>query len=119
MQKHLNCSHAPLQVKPSLGDVPRKAGESVALIRQHASTLLDELRAAQAASDQRLADVGRVDPMKSVTGQSALDRAIEETERLIASLDEPVRSRRSSIARVMVEPNLTGSRSWHQTAATG
>jgi hypothetical protein len=57
-------------------------------VRELAGQLLRQLRIDRALSEQRLADNGRNDPIKIVTGHSALDDAIQSTEGLIKSIDE-------------------------------
>lgn len=56
-------------------------------IRGQASELLRRLIADQRRCEQRLAQGGGRDPLKSLTGQSAMDRAIDETRRLINDMD--------------------------------
>lgn len=71
---------------PPLSAVPAD-DTALATLRQ-ACRLLDELRAARAALDERLAASGRRDPLRVVTGRTALDRACAETEELIRTMDE-------------------------------
>lgn len=51
-----------------------------------ASELLEQLCAARQSTEQRLAEAGRIDPLKKVTGRSSLDNAIERTERLLQEM---------------------------------
>ncbi len=53
-----------------------------------ACRLLENLKADRARLEARLAAARRVDPIRHVTGQSALDRACAETEDLIRLVDE-------------------------------
>ena len=59
-------------------------------MRQQANELLKRLLADRDQSEQRHAETGKRDPMKSVTGRSALDNAILATRDLILRLDELV-----------------------------
>jgi hypothetical protein len=56
--------------------------------RDDARHLLRFLMLDRAELEQRLAAAGKRDPLKWVTGRSALDNAIEETRRIIDALDE-------------------------------
>jgi hypothetical protein len=56
-------------------------------IRGQATDLLHRLIADQRRCEQRLAQGGGRDPLKSLTGRSAIDRAIDETRRLITDMD--------------------------------
>ncbi len=51
-----------------------------------AEAVLRSLEAAQARSDRELTRLNRSDPMKEVTGRSAIERAIAATRSLIDSL---------------------------------
>lgn len=56
--------------------------------RDEAEGLLDRLIAERGAAERRLAEDGRHDPIKDLTGASAFDRAIESTRRMIGHMDE-------------------------------
>jgi hypothetical protein len=56
--------------------------------RQRAGVLLDDLIVDQRQSEKRMAAAGKRDPIKHLTGSSALDRAIEMTKQMIRSMDE-------------------------------
>jgi hypothetical protein len=56
---------------------------------RNACCLLERLRAEAIALDERSA-AGRGDPMILATGRSGLDRAVEQLEALIRTLDESV-----------------------------
>ncbi|MCI0363545.1 MAG: hypothetical protein L0Y44_06920 [Phycisphaerales bacterium] len=58
-----------------------------AQLRQQAVALLDRLTADREQSERRSADSGKRDPMKSITGQTALDTAIASTRDIIATMD--------------------------------
>lgn len=62
------------------------APDPVAL-RVQAGELLNRLIADREASEQRLAASGRRDPLKTVTGATALERAIAATREMIADMD--------------------------------
>jgi hypothetical protein len=57
-------------------------------MRQQAHALLARLLSDREQSEQRQAETGRRDPLKFVTGRSALDNAIATTRELIVRLDE-------------------------------
>lgn len=58
-----------------------------AVLRQQADGLLRRLLADRELSEQRLAASGRRDPIKTVTGVTALERAIASTKSMIAEMD--------------------------------
>ena len=55
--------------------------------RADAERLLSGLIDARSKSEARLAELSRSDILKSLTGKSALDNAINSTQRMIDSLD--------------------------------
>jgi len=55
--------------------------------RAEAARLLEELVRERAAAEARLAAVGREDPIKQVTGRSAFDAAIRQTQDVLARVD--------------------------------
>ncbi len=55
--------------------------------RAEAARLLEELVRERAAAEARLAAVGREDPIKRVTGRSAFDAAIRQTQDVLARMD--------------------------------
>jgi len=58
-----------------------------AQLRQQASNLLNRLVADRDACEQRAAEAGRRDPIKSITGRTALDGAIASTRAMIEQMD--------------------------------
>jgi hypothetical protein len=68
------------------GSATAEADASAA--REEALMLLRRLEADRAESEARLVELGRTDPIKDVTGKSALDRAIDEARAMVAALDE-------------------------------
>ena len=56
-------------------------------IRDQASDLLNQLLDHREQSEARFAEIGRTDPIKSITGRSAIDNAIETTRHLIRDID--------------------------------
>lgn len=56
-------------------------------LRQQARDLLDRLVADRQSSERRAAENGKRDPMKFITGRTALDNAIASTRQIIASMD--------------------------------
>ncbi len=59
-------------------------------VRDQADALLDKLIAERVRSERRLAEAGRADPLKLVTGRSAIDNAIAATREMIRDVDELV-----------------------------
>lgn len=59
---------------------------------ERAEALLQTLREARENSERRLAEQNQSDAMKRVTGRSAMDNAIESTQRMIESLERSVES---------------------------
>ena len=59
-------------------------------VRDQADALLDKLIAERRGSERRLAEAGRTDPLKLVTGRSAIDNAIAATREMIRDADELV-----------------------------
>lgn len=59
-------------------------------VRDQADALLDKLIAERRGSERRLAEAGRTDPLKLVTGRSAIDNAIAATREMIRDVDELV-----------------------------
>ncbi len=55
--------------------------------RAQAVSLLEVLHEAKLASEQRLVESSRPDPLKQVTGRSSLENAIEATRHMIEMLD--------------------------------
>ncbi len=56
-------------------------------IRTNARQLLSRMLADRAEIEQRLTESGRIDPVRVVTGRSALDATIHATQRMLAMLD--------------------------------
>ena len=56
-------------------------------IRTKAKELREHLLEQQAVLDARLTVTGKADPIRSVTGRSSLEQAIESTNAMITSLD--------------------------------
>ena len=59
-------------------------------VRDQADALLDRLLAERTRTERRLAEAGRTDPLKLVTGRSAIDNAIAATREMIRDADELV-----------------------------
>ncbi len=84
---------------------PSDVYERTLRAREEASAVLAELLAAHAECDQRLRLAGRrVDAVKAVTGQSAIESAIDETRRMIAGIDQALEElrQRGAAKRVIV-----------------
>ena len=58
------------------------------LIRRRASELLQRLKINRNTIEQRIGDSGRHDPLKFITGKSAMDNAISTTHTLITHMDK-------------------------------
>jgi hypothetical protein len=56
--------------------------------REQAGALLERLLEDRAGIEQRIAERGKLDPIKDLTGSSALDRAIARTREMIRHMDE-------------------------------
>ena len=57
-------------------------------VREQADALLRRLIAERTRSERRMAEAGRNDPMKVVTGRSAIENAITATREVIRDVDE-------------------------------
>lgn len=63
------------------------AAEPPEVVRRKAGRLLNELLIHRDQIEARLAEFGRVDPIKCVTGTSSMERAILSTRQLIQEMD--------------------------------
>jgi hypothetical protein len=70
----------------SLGALSADDARLLALRR--ACALLEQLESERQALDRRLEESRRLDPMRQVAGRTSLDRAVEDTRRLVRELDE-------------------------------
>ena len=70
--------------------------------RERAVELLKTLREARENSERRMAEQNQSDALKKVTGRSAMDNAIESTQRMIDSLERSV----ETLKRDMSEEEL-------------
>ncbi len=59
-----------------------------ALMRDEACRLLGRLTLERDRCEQRFAEAGRSDPLKVVTGRSAMDNAVDDTRDMIKHMDE-------------------------------
>ncbi len=74
-----------------MSDSNRLPNETVPVgVRDQAGALLDKLIAERTRSERRLAEAGRTDPFKMITGRSAIDNAITATREMIRDVDELV-----------------------------
>lgn len=84
-----------------------------------ATELLEQLCAARKATEQRLAEAGRFDPMKKITGRSSLDNAIERTEKLLEEMRslsmECEQDEQSDPPYIEVNCNGLHGKSWSRT----
>ncbi len=58
------------------------------LMRRRADEFLQRLKINRNTIEQRIGDSGRHDPMKFITGKSAMDNAISTTHMLITHMDK-------------------------------
>ncbi len=72
---------------PSQPTLTRGALTEAAILRQQADDLLHRLIVDRQSSEQRFAAAGRRDPLKAVTGSTALERAIASAREMIAEMD--------------------------------
>lgn len=56
--------------------------------KRKASSLLQSLQEQRALLEARLSDAGRCDPIRAVSGRSAIERAIASTRAMIAAADD-------------------------------
>jgi hypothetical protein len=76
------------------------------MLRRQAGDLLTRMLADRDASERRLSETGRRDPIKAVTGATALEKAIASTREMIAQMDLMLAQLESGIA---VEANGVAS----------
>lgn len=77
------CSRMPMSSDPQI----RRFAEA-ALMRDEACRLLDRLTLERDRCEQRFAEAGRSDPLKVVTGRTAMDNAVDDTRDMIRHMDE-------------------------------
>ena len=58
------------------------------LMKRQAEELLERLQADRDCIEQRLVETGKRDPIRTVTGQTALDSAIASARQMISHLDQ-------------------------------
>jgi uncharacterized alpha-E superfamily protein len=66
--------------------------------RRRAEELLKGLLAAKSQTEAYLNQIGRQDPVKQLTGKSAIDNAIASTRRMIDTLDRAVEQVRRELS---------------------
>ncbi|MBL8964284.1 MAG: hypothetical protein KF787_00295 [Phycisphaeraceae bacterium] len=66
--------------------------------RRRAEELLKGLLSAKSQTEQYLSDAGREDPVKKLTGRSAIDNAIASTRRMIETLDRAMEQVRQELS---------------------
>lgn len=76
-----------------------------ARVRAGAADLLGRLLAERERMELRLAESGRADPLKSITGRSALDNAIAATREMIRNMDDLLAEAEATLA-ALEEPRL-------------
>jgi hypothetical protein len=62
-------------------------GETLA-IRRQARALLDRLQTERESSERRLAETGKRDPMKFITGRTAMESAIAAAREMVQKMDQ-------------------------------
>ena len=65
--------------------------------REQAEEVLQRLLVDRRLSEQRFEEAGKRDPLKDLTGTSALDRAIQSTRQMIEHLDELIAGLEASL----------------------
>ena len=79
------------------------------LMRRRADELLERLKINRSTIEQRIGDSGRHDPMKFITGKSAMDNAISTTHILITHMDQMLQEPAAT-------SNGTGDNGMHEVA---
>jgi hypothetical protein len=72
---------------PSAVDTPTLDRAQAAAMLPQARAMLAALHADRTMIDARLGSLGRTDPIRAVTGRSALDAAVAEASELVAALE--------------------------------
>ena len=86
-----------------------------ALMRDEACRLLGRLMVERERSERRFAEAGRSDPLKVVTGRTAMDNAVDDTRDMIGHMDELLAetgrelNRRMPARPVRISPMRVGS----------
>ena len=97
---------APAQSEPNTRSiaVDRLSEHDRDLLVQRARTLRQHLARERDASEARLAESGNVDPMKQITGASALDGAMQELSELVDALEQTARNATEAAAAATDAP---------------
>ena len=74
-------------------------------LRAQAVQLLHELVANRDGSDQRHLDAGKRDPVRLVTGKSALDQAIDSAQEMILNMDSIIACMTGEAAETISSPD--------------
>jgi hypothetical protein len=77
-------------------------------MRREASDLLSRLLADRERIEARIAETGRRDPLKSVTGRTAMDNAIASAREMIRRMDELLRQMEQEI-ELLEAPSRNGN----------
>ena len=85
--------------------VPERTIRMAARARDEADSLLVRLIIDRQFSEQRYAAAGKSDPIKNLTGTSAMDRAIESTRVMISHMDDLLEDLRGELAHAGAETN--------------
>ena len=67
-------------------------------MRRQAEALLDRLMKNRTRTEQYHLDQGTMDPMRTVTGRSAIDNAIDHTKEILRNLDRVIQAEQKSDA---------------------
>lgn len=67
--------------------------------KERAEALVQELSQAQEECEKHLKLMNRPDAIKAVTGRSSIERAIDETRRLLGTLDRTIQEARRELVR--------------------
>lgn len=82
-------------------------------LRREAAGLLRRLQANQQSNEQVCAEIGKRDAMRSVTGCSAIERAIETTRGMIRDMDHLLREFADEFGEAPVDPSSTADEHTH------
>ncbi len=69
-------------------NICRPTLDEPALVRRSASHVLSQLLEGRAQIEAKLVELGRIDPIKCVTGLSSIERAINDTRSMLQDMDK-------------------------------
>ncbi len=86
--------------------------------RDQADVVLRTLIEDRRWSEERFAENGKHDPLKNLTGESSLDRAVASTKEMIAHMDKLLAELRADSAKLAVNGSTNGHGSGPAQGAT-